>query len=376
MAGLIKNAATKAKPGGLKKAKDADKDPADPPGAPAVPVQSNERAGDLHPVKVAEGQVLKLPADSVAVNPRNPRKKYTGIPSLSAAIAARGQLQAVKGAERDAYLAIFPEDASIVGNATHVTNLGNRRVRAVQLASDLDEVDFIVDNALAASRLTWLTAATSENVDREQLSVMDLAHAYAEQAAEFGTGGQAHVAKTFGVSEATVSQRIQLTSLIPELQDLIDSAEQKRLFPMSAAVKVAKMGEAEQRKAAATILDLPEADQFQAWKTFTSGAKKKADRPEARPAPAKPPAAKNEPKVESDADPAGDASNESDAPDSTPDRTPTPSPTPNPAGPFATMSVDEVVLELASHFEAPELEKIGTMLLDRVTAPEDSAATA
>lgn len=361
MAGLIK-AATKQSGPTLKKAKESTVDPAAPTGA-VVPSQ----AAEVQPVKTPSNLVVvKAPANNVIANPQNPRRQYHKLPELAQALATKGQLQPIKGVEVAAYLAIFPEDQHRVPKGTtHVANLGNRRLKAVQLSADLDTIEMIVDNAIAASRLTWRTSATSENTDREQLTIMDLAIAYKEQAQEYnrehGSGGQKYVSEMYGISEPTVSNWVSLPDLIPELQDLLDHPDAKRLIGLTTAFKVAKLDVDEQRKGASLILDLPVDDQYKAWKSFVNGTKKPS-----------PPAASKRAKAKAHPDgSASDDENKDPAPESGDAADQTLSGAKSGAAPraLAAMSVDEVVTELAEQFAAPDLAKIGTMLLERVTDP-------
>lgn len=241
--------------------------------------QAEEEAEDLNGVKNDEvgvepdvvGSVLALDADQVALNPRNHRHQLQDPAVLAASILQTGQLEPIKVVTREAYLRLFPEDADQVGDRRWISATGSQRTQAVQSTPGIPHVLAVVDDSLASSKVRFLHANFRENFDRDEPSIMDEAKAFAALAREYGRGGQKDIAKEYRTTEAYVSQRIALTKLIPELQDLLDSDEQPQRFPIETARKLANRGAEEQREVTEIVLGLPVEDQFKAWKRWSRG---------------------------------------------------------------------------------------------------------
>lgn len=244
-------------------------------------------AAEVQAVNVPAGPGIygALPAKKVAPNPRNPRRIFRGLDELALSIRTDGQLQPITVVTVAAYLKLFPEDEALVAGCDWVSCMGARRLNAILQAPDLTVVNAVIDDNLAESRVRFQKAAIEENQKRSDLTVMEEGRAYVEIAQSVGHGGQQLVVEMFGLGKSYVSQRIGLTKLIDDLQDLLDRPDQKDLMPLAVAVKLSKLDPAEQAQIAKPILALEEEEQFSAWKDWERARRTPAPRPEPETAP-------------------------------------------------------------------------------------------
>lgn len=115
---------------------------------------------------------------------------------------------------RSAYLRLYPEDSSVVETRWVVVN-GCRRLAAARKYGRTD-LDIVVKDDVARDRVTLLTAAISESVDRVGFDVIEEAKAVEQLVAECGSGDAA--AARLRKTKGWVSQRRALLKLAPELQ--------------------------------------------------------------------------------------------------------------------------------------------------------------
>ena len=157
---------------------------------------------------VADGSVEQLPVDRLKPNPFQPRRELDGekLDELVASIQENGLLQP---------LVVRPDDAEgweIVA--------GERRWRAVgelgwdRVPAFVREVD----------DQTMLVLALIENLQREELSPIDEAHAYQRLIDDFGLT-QSEVAEQVGRDRSTVSNTIRLLGLPAEVLVLVGKGE-------------------------------------------------------------------------------------------------------------------------------------------------------
>lgn len=167
-----------------------------------------------HSSKPVDGQFLPdVPLAKLAANPRNPRDEVGDLSEL-ATIAER-QLQPGTAVNRSAWLKLWPEDESEIGDADFIVVNGNRRLAAA-VKYGREGLDVVVRDSIAVSRGEVLWAATSENIDRRDFDVLEEAKAVELMVGEFGSADAA--AKKLGRSKGWVSQRRALLKLAPELQ--------------------------------------------------------------------------------------------------------------------------------------------------------------
>lgn len=148
-------------------------------------------------------EIVRIPVDAIAVNPRQPRKRFDDdtIKSLSDSIRSDGVLQPIvvrpKG---DRYELI----------------MGERRVQAARLAG-LPTVPAMVRSADEADSLRL---ALVENLQREDLNPIEVAQAYKTLVDRFDMS-QDEVARLVGRDRSSVANSIRLLGLPEEVRTLL-----------------------------------------------------------------------------------------------------------------------------------------------------------
>lgn len=161
-----------------------------------------------------DGQFLAdVPLGQLIANPRNPRDEIGDLSDLSTIVDR--QLQPGTAVSRTAWLKLWPEDESDLGEAQYVVVNGNRRLAAANKYGRVG-LDVVVRDSIAVDRGEVLWAATSENIDRRDFDVLEEAKAVELLVDEFGSADAA--ATKLGRSKGWVSQRRALLKLAPELQ--------------------------------------------------------------------------------------------------------------------------------------------------------------
>jgi ParB family transcriptional regulator, chromosome partitioning protein len=174
-----------------------DNSPVDKPG----PAQSGFRAQ------------ASAKLEDLVTNPRNPRDDLGDLDDLATIV--ENQLQPVLVVTRAAYLRIYPEDQSAVAEARWVVINGCRRFAAAEKFGR-PELDIVVKDEVAKTRIALLAAAVIENVARRDFDVLEEAKAVELLVGECGSAVAA--AKTLSRTQGWVSQRRALLNLAPELQ--------------------------------------------------------------------------------------------------------------------------------------------------------------
>ncbi len=147
-----------------------------------------------------------LPVDTVKPNPEQPRSRFDddALAELANSIKEWGVLQPVVVQESD--------------QGSYVLIAGERRWRAAQLAG-LTTVPAVVRGVESDSTLV---EALVENVQREDLTPLEEAHAYRQILENTGMKQEA-LAKRVGKSRSTVSNSIRLLQLPGPIQTMIDA---------------------------------------------------------------------------------------------------------------------------------------------------------
>ncbi|MGW0664580.1 ParB/RepB/Spo0J family partition protein [Streptodolium elevatio] len=149
------------------------------------------------------------------------------------------QLQPAVAVTREAYLALWPDEADNVGSAPYVIANGERRWRGSR-AAGLPTLDVVVDDEVAKSRADFLDAVLSENNDREDLDPIERALGIRTMTEELG--GKAKVAEYYGKSPGWVTQQMYLLDLAPDLQVLVSTGD----LPVRETRELAKLPADEQ----------------------------------------------------------------------------------------------------------------------------------
>ena len=155
-----------------------------------------------------EGPVFRnVPVNHVKPNPDQPRNRFddTALEELAASMTEVGVLQPiVVTAVDDGYQLIA----------------GERRWRAAKRAG-LSEIPVVIRRATGDSTLV---EALIENVQRQDLTPIEEAHAFQQLLAKYGMT-QEHVARRVGKSRPTISNTLRLLLLPEEVQSLVDKGD-------------------------------------------------------------------------------------------------------------------------------------------------------
>lgn len=174
--------------------------------------------GDHSPVEqIAAVPSRTAPLTELTANPRNPREDLGDLSNLES--IADMQLQPAVVVTRAAYLALYPDDAIAT---RYVVINGCRRLAAAHKYGRTD-LAIVVNDELARDRVTLISAAIAENVDRQDFNVIEEAKAVQSLVTECGSAMAA--ATRLRKTEAWVSQRRALLSLAPELQTALRRGE-------------------------------------------------------------------------------------------------------------------------------------------------------
>lgn len=155
----------------------------------------------------APGAPSKISIELLAPGPYQPRRNFTPImlQELAESIKEKGMIQPI----------LVRRDPAKAGQYQIVA--GERRWRAAQLAG-LHEVPVIVREMSDAE---MAEIAIVENIQREDLTMLEEAHAYQQLITDFGHR-QEDVAKMVGKSRAYIANTMRLLKLPPEAQSRID----------------------------------------------------------------------------------------------------------------------------------------------------------
>jgi ParB family chromosome partitioning protein len=147
--------------------------------------------------------VQKLPVGRLTPNPYQPRKKFdeASIAELAASIQQQGIVQPIVVRLKDGQYQIVA---------------GERRWRAAK-SLKLTEVPVVVQ---AISDESLLEIGLIENIQREDLNAIELAHAYAQLSEDLRLNHE-EVAQRVGKDRASVSNTLRLLNLTPEVQKLV-----------------------------------------------------------------------------------------------------------------------------------------------------------
>ncbi len=156
---------------------------------------------------VATTDFIQVPVDHVKPNPSQPRRRFddTAIDELAASIRLVGILQPV---------VVTPDEGE------YVLIAGERRWRAAKKAG-LETIPAVVRGSSPESSLV---EALVENLQRQDLSPLEEAHAFRQLMEDFGMS-QEQVAERVGKSRPAVSNTIRLLQLPGPIQTLVDSGK-------------------------------------------------------------------------------------------------------------------------------------------------------
>lgn len=152
----------------------------------------------------------------ISQNPDNPREELRGIDGLEQSVQELGVINAITVASINAYLKERPERAGELDEgATHIVVDGHRRLEAAR-RSGLKTIEVRVADERVATDESLLEAAFVANFHNDQMTDLEQAHALESLVTFYG--GQSKAAKRLGISQASISSKLSLLKLAPELQ--------------------------------------------------------------------------------------------------------------------------------------------------------------
>lgn len=157
------------------------------------------------PIEGIERELLQLSIDEIEANPDQPRSRFddTSLDELSASIKEVGILQPI---------VVTPTDTG------YTIVAGERRWRAAKRAG----LDTIPAVARGASGDSTLVESLIENVQRQDLTPLEEAHAYRQLLEDYGMT-QERVADRVGKSRPAVSNTLRLLQLPGPVQTMVDA---------------------------------------------------------------------------------------------------------------------------------------------------------
>ncbi|MCB5166541.1 ParB/RepB/Spo0J family partition protein [Streptomyces bambusae] len=175
-------------------------------------------------------ELVRIALDRVSPTPLNPRRNFGSDEEMArfGEELREAQLAACVAVSRSAYLALWPEHETGVGDAEYVLINGERRYRCA-LAVGLEALDFVVRDDLAGTREDFFDHLLSENLDREDFNVIERARGVAQLvdfcAEERLHGAKSRAAERMGKSPGWVTQQLALLELPEAIQRLLITGE-------------------------------------------------------------------------------------------------------------------------------------------------------
>ncbi|MET8275750.1 ParB/RepB/Spo0J family partition protein [Streptomyces sp. NPDC005096] len=162
----------------------------------------------------------ELPLSQISQNPDNPREELRDLEGLAESIREIGLVNAITIASIDAYLAERPgRAADLDEGARYIVIDGHRRLEGARLAG-APTIRVSVDNALVSTDESLLEAAFVANVHRDDMNPLEQAQALRKLVEFYGSQNKA--AKRLGIAQSTISSKLSVLDLDPQLQaDLV-----------------------------------------------------------------------------------------------------------------------------------------------------------
>lgn len=159
----------------------------------------------------------ELSLSLISQNPDNPREELRDLQGLAESIAEIGLVNAVTVASVEAYLAERPDRAADLDEgARYIVVDGHRRLAAARLAGAAT-IRVSVDNALVSTDESLLEAAFVANVHRDDMNPLEQAQALRTLVDFYGS--QTKAAKRLGIAQSTISSKLSVLDLDPQLQE-------------------------------------------------------------------------------------------------------------------------------------------------------------
>ncbi|MFF3159703.1 ParB/RepB/Spo0J family partition protein [Streptomyces sp. NPDC057910] len=175
--------------------------------------------------------LVHLTTDQIVPTPLNPRQDFSeeSLRELGESMR-QGQLQPCVGVTRAAYVRLFPEHADQLPQCRVVMAAGERRWRAA-LEVGLATVDVHIREDIAESRVRFLAAVLTENVERSNFNYIEEAVGL-QRMLDLTFNQQVEAAAALGKSKQWFSQRIGLLRLTEPMRELVVSGKLTALRDM------------------------------------------------------------------------------------------------------------------------------------------------
>ncbi|MGC9442003.1 ParB/RepB/Spo0J family partition protein [Streptomyces sp. WG5] len=164
--------------------------------------------------------ITELPVTRISDNPDNPRNHLRNLDETVQSVREVGIIIPIAVATVDAYLRNRPDRADDLDDgAKYIVVDGHRRLEAARRVG-MATIPVRVDNGRVATDETLLEAAFVANYHRDDMTDLEEAHALKTLVDYYGS--QTRAAKRLGIPQNTISSKLSLLKLTPELQkDLV-----------------------------------------------------------------------------------------------------------------------------------------------------------
>jgi ParB family chromosome partitioning protein len=190
--------------------------------------------------------ITELPVTLISDNPDNPRNHLRNLDETVQSVREVGLIIPIAVATVDAYLRNRSDRAADLDDgAQYIVVDGHRRLEAARRVG-LATIPVRVDNGRVATDESLLEAAFVANYHRDDMTDLEEAHALKSLVDYYGS--QTKAAKRLGIPQNTISSKLSLLKLTPELQkDLVTGARKvehvRNLGKLSAEEQRAKADE-------------------------------------------------------------------------------------------------------------------------------------
>lgn len=179
----------------------------------------------IHGGSASPAAVTDLPVPVISDNPDNPRNHLRNLDYTVESVREVGVILPIVVATVDAYLRSRPDRAEDLDDgAQYVVVDGHRRLEAARRAG-LATIPVRVDDAYVTTDEKLLEAAFVANYHRDDMTDLEEAHALKQLVDYYGS--QTKAAKRLGIPQNTISSKLSLLKLSPELQKDLQTGERK-----------------------------------------------------------------------------------------------------------------------------------------------------
>ncbi|MER7841834.1 ParB/RepB/Spo0J family partition protein [Streptomyces sp. NPDC096040] len=201
--------------------------------------------------------VTDLPVTQISDNPDNPRNHLRNLDDTVASVREVGVILPIVVATTEAYLHDRPDRTDDLDDGAHYVVVdGHRRLEAARRVG-LATIPVRVDNARVSTDESLLEAAFIANYHRDDMTELEEAHALQQLVTYYGS--QTKAARRLGIPQNTISSKLSLLKLSPELQKDLVTGERTvehvrnlgKLSPADQKKKADERAAADRRKTAA-----------------------------------------------------------------------------------------------------------------------------